>query len=36
MLTVEKSDDIWRVKHVRKLDKQKFDKLSYVFVHTAK
>ena len=26
--TVEKSDKIWRAKHVRKFDKQNFDELS--------
>ena len=32
----KKSDKIWRIKHVRKFDEQNFDKLSYIFVHTAK
>ena len=27
-LTVEKSDEIWWMKHVRKFDEQNFDKLS--------
>ena len=27
---VEKSDEIWQMKHVKKLDEQNFDKLSYV------
>ena len=27
-LTVEKSDKIWQMKHVRKFDEQNFDELS--------
>ena len=27
---VEKSDEIWRIKHVRKFDEQNFDKLNYI------
>ena len=33
---VEKSDEIWRIKHVRKFDEQNFDELSYIFVCAAK
>ena len=29
-------DEIWRIKHVRKFDKQNFDKLSYVYICAAK
>ena len=27
-LTVEKSDEIWQIKHIKKFDEQNFDKLS--------
>ena len=32
----EKSDEIWRIKHVRKFDEQNFDELSWDLVHAGK
>ena len=33
---VEKSDEIWRMKHLRKFDKQNFDELSWGFARAGK
>ena len=33
---VEKSDEIWRMKHLKKFDKQNFDELSWVFARAGK
>ena len=33
---MEKSDEIWQMKHVKKFDEQNFDKLSSVFVRAGK
>ena len=36
LLTVEKSDKIWEMKHLRKFDEQNFDELSWVFARAGK
>ena len=33
---MEKSDEIWRIKHVRKFDMQNFDELNYAFICNTK
>ena len=33
---MEKSDKVWRMKHVRKFSEQNFDELSEVFVRAGK
>ena len=35
-LTVEKFDEIWWIRHVRKFDEQNYDELSYVFILASK